>query len=321
MKNLFLSIILVFFVLPVASQADGKNIIKEILPLSEIGNSIAGTLLLQSPVFHDRPGITDRQILEIIDQFISSGNDDLTDSLLNIYDSILSDAEIQQLRELSDSSAVKNYFNLIPLITAKSIHAVYYWYLANQELFDSLLYTVIPQHQETAKTGFMYSEVELKRGKPYTYRKKAGSRSVYTNKENTYKVRYNNKIWEKINPSSLNPSTDIAFKMHDREVYAIILVESNDLNLKELRYAAIYNLYNASSMYEVISDELRRVNKNEMMSMQFKAIVDNIEIIYYNYYYSGNQHVIQFSTFTGSDSYETEKDRMEDLLNGLIITK
>ena len=319
MKNLVLAVILFFHLLVLAAQKTKDEQIRDLLPFEEIGHSIASATAEQIPFFHSYPGLTDRQLEDIIRHFIDSGKQDFIDSLSNIFDRLFTPEEIQQLQESFNSPAGEKYRSLLPLITGKSIRAIYSWYLSNQDHISNMIDSIYNETGYQIREDFTYTEIEFKKGKPYRFRKKPGSKSVYQNPANRFRIYYDSKIWNEIDPEALNPSADIAFKLNESEVYAMVISEQDDLNLKELRYAAVHNLYKVSGRYELIRDELRKVNGTEMLFMQFKALINSVDIIYHNYYYTNHDLVIQFSTFTGTGTFEGVSKKMEDLLNGLVI--
>ncbi len=214
-----------------------------------------------------------------------------------------------------------DYRDLIQQQEVKSSQSLQNSFFLKQEIYCSLVDSINPTRKNLKKEEFTYIDVEFQHDKPYRVKKKRTARSAYINQGKGYKVLYNNKIWQEIDPATLNTSADVAFKMINEEVYGVIVAENDELNLKELRYTVVYNLYRASEKHEIVRTALRKVNGHELLTMQFKALINSLDIDYYSYYYTGKNRVIQFSTFAGSDSFKREKDEMQYLLNGLIILK
>jgi len=204
MKNLVLAVILFFHLLVLAAQKTKDEQIRDLLPFEEIGHSIASATAEQIPFFHSYPGLTDRQLEDIIRHFIDSGKQDFIDSLSNIFDRLFTPEEIQQLQESFNSPAGEKYRSLLPLITGKSIRAIYSWYLSNQDHISNMIDSIYNETGYQIREDFTYTEIEFKKGKPYRFRKKPGSKSVYQNPANRFRIYYDSKIWNEIDPEALS---------------------------------------------------------------------------------------------------------------------
>lgn len=321
MKKLFLSILLIKIISISFSQPSKREIIREMLPMTEIAEAVAQSTIMFNYRLKQITESNEQLNPEHLESLINIRKEGLIDSLITIYDSLFTYEEIQQLSKYYKSPDGKKFKDNLPIIILRTMKAGQNWYLANHGILQSMFDSLLTDTGSTTDKGFIYEDVELQRDKPYKYRKKRRSGSISTSDEFAYKVYYNDKIWKEIDPSRLNPAADKAFKMVDYEVYGLILAESNNLNLKALRYTAIFNLHEASENYEILHNALRRINRNEVLSMQFKARVNFMDIRYHNYYFTDNSTVIQFSTFSMSRSYEKSKSEMENLLNGLVIIK
>jgi hypothetical protein len=314
--KIILSIFLLNIIFSAFSQPSKRELIRNIIPVEEIGRSVFQAAVNESS---QNPG--NKTNNQIIDQFINMNQEEITESIIDIYDTLFSFVEIQQLGDFYSSPEGKKHKEYLPLLISKIILAEQKWNVLNQAILKVPNDTVYSESGKTPVKEFFYKEVEFQRDKPYKYRKSNKSRSLSESQKFRYEVYYNNKLWKEIDPVTVNPLADKAFRMTDKEVYAIVVAEDNDLNLKDLRYTVVYNLNSGSSSYEIQRDALRFVNGNEILSMEFIATVNEMEIKYHNYYYTDGSCVIQFSTFASLESYEKIKKDLEELLNGLVIIK
>jgi hypothetical protein len=321
MKKLLLPIFIVNILCQVFSQPSKRELIRDILPVAEIVKSIAQATIYNNPKDTAFNASNNKQNIEIIEHFINTGKEELIDSIINICDLLFNYDEIQQFGNFCKSPEGKKFKEYLPIIILKTMQAGQNWYSVNHGILKAMFDSVFSDTITTTHKAFVYEEVEFRQDNPFKYKKNKNSKSICLSNEFGYKVYYNDKIWKEIDPTIVNSSAEKAFKMVDSEVFGLILAESNDLNLKELRYTAIYNLYNASERYEILHDALRYINGNEVLSMQFMAKVNAMDIKYHNYYFTDHSRVIQFSTFTRSESYEKNKSEMEALMNGLVIIK
>ena len=310
MKKIVISIWLMACMQFLFSQNEKLEVIKNDFPAEELCNLIIESIMQAN----EKEAALDPALRN---QFVHAGTEVFTERLINLYDSLFTATEIKLLSDFFNSEYGKKFTDLFPRIILKMLESGQNWYEKALGLYYN---STVPI--DTLSKPFEYAESELQHDKPYKYKKDRRSHGIYTDPSGRFRVNYNEKVWKVIDPSVIKATADIAFRMNEKEVYALVLCEENDLNLKELRYSAIYNLFKVSESYEITNSALRLVNGRELLSLQFDAKITSAgNIRYQNYYYSGDSFVIQFSTYCKSVDFEQNKEKMMKLLNGLTIVR
>jgi len=300
------------------SQPSKRELIRDLIPVREICDSI-----IQQKIRNGMPITIDINNSGNIPAGYSPGllkktEDELIEKIITIYDSLFTTEEILNLVTFFSTDEGKKIRTALPELISMTIRA-------EQEWFDATLRSaedpVKPLQDVLTQQDFAYVDTELSPDNPYRYRKNRKSRTFFSRTDGKYRIYYNKKIWEETDPRKINAAADAAFKMKGREVYGIVIYENNDLNIKELRYTAVYNIHKAFRRYVIQRDALREINGSELLLMQVSALVNSVDIMYINYYYTADSDVIQFSVFCDASMFSSEKQKMEDLLNGLVIKK
>ncbi len=113
--------------------------------------------------------------------------------------------------------------------------------------------------------------------------------------------------------------TVLQFESRGGDAYAKILTEKAPIPKASLRQIAIDNIRKQDLNAKVILEEERMVNGRRVAVLQMDAVVNNLPIIYYGYYYGGTSGAIQIVCFTLKSSFAENLDRFTELLNGLEV--
>lgn len=136
-----------------------------------------------------------------------------------------------------------------------------------------------------------------------------------------YTIRYHYDTWKRLPAATLNPEAEFAFSSKDNgSVYAMVIPEGVELGTKGLFNIALQHMEKVSQKpIEVVEQEYRTVNGKKLISAIIYATVNDLDVVYYGYYYSGEDRTIQFLTYTLQSGFERAKPMMEAMLNGLLL--
>lgn len=116
-------------------------------------------------------------------------------------------------------------------------------------------------------------------------------------------------------------SAEYAFNYGGKDAYGMLISERVKIPLMTLREAALSNAAHAAPDIKIMKEEYRNVNGNQVMFLQLQGTIKNISFTYFNYYYTSERGTIQLLTYTFTNLIQENKSAMEELLNGLVITK
>jgi hypothetical protein len=158
-------------------------------------------------------------------------------------------------------------------------------------------------------------------------KKPAGS---FTKPENATEVKKSDKgfleIWydpdKWVTPGGLeNSAAEFNFKHKSGDAYALVVIERLTMPLQNLRDVGVNNAKKVAPDAKVVMEEERTVNGQKVIAVQIEATTNGIPAKYFNYYWSGKAGCVQLITFTGQNLFEEYGTDMQDLLNGLTVTK
>ncbi|MBL7918119.1 MAG: hypothetical protein JNM96_06955 [Bacteroidia bacterium] len=154
-----------------------------------------------------------------------------------------------------------------------------------------------------------------------SFTKPSSSTNKINGKKQAYELWYNSQKWKRLPPGELNEDADIALQMTDGDVYAMIIYEELEIPVENLSQIALDNGIKVTPDIKMIEREKRIVNNDTLIFMRMDGTTQGMKIAYYSYYVSGKSGSIQFHTFTGQALLEKHLKAIEELLNGLILTK
>lgn len=113
-------------------------------------------------------------------------------------------------------------------------------------------------------------------------------------------------------------AAEYKFLLKSEDAYAMLITERAEIPLETLASIALSNAKEVASDAEVIMAEYRMVNGIKVLCMQMKGTMQGIKFMYYGYYYTNTTGSVQFVTYTVQNLFDTYKDEMETMLNGLV---
>ncbi len=132
-------------------------------------------------------------------------------------------------------------------------------------------------------------------------------------------VYLNPKKWEFKKAES--GASEYKFELKAKDAYGMLITERIQIPLLTLKEAALMNAKNASPDINLVKEEYRTVNEIKLIYLQMEGSIQGIDFTYCGYYYSSEQGTVQLVTCTSKQLLKEYRSEMEDLLNGLIISK
>jgi len=122
-------------------------------------------------------------------------------------------------------------------------------------------------------------------------------------------------------PSSDQDVTEFSFNNKNVEIYGLMISENAKIPLENLRNIAIINARDNVENLKLIEEEYRLVNNLKLLYLCYEGEVEKLPLRYHNYYYSGEDGIVQFITYARKDIAVKNADRMLNLLNGFTKSK
>lgn len=111
---------------------------------------------------------------------------------------------------------------------------------------------------------------------------------------------------------------EFQFQLKGEDLYAMLITEKVEIPLETLRGIAIENAKLAAPDIKVVNEEYRTVNGLSVLMMQMEGTIQGIKFTYYGYYYSNENGTLQLLGYTGENLFNSYKDDIEKLINGLV---
>ncbi|NOU61391.1 hypothetical protein ELS83_16405 [Marinifilum sp. JC070] len=154
--------------------------------------------------------------------------------------------------------------------------------------------------------------------KPYSY--PANAKKQVKSERNQFAVKYNDKIWKRIPPATLNEEAEIAFQAKHTDIWCVIITEVTPIDADKLfKIAKKMMEENTGGIAKIKKTEVRTVNENQIFYGKLETDFSGINFIFNSYYFSNEKGSVQFVTWTSSTLHELNKDLIQDLLNGFVV--
>jgi len=148
--------------------------------------------------------------------------------------------------------------------------------------------------------------------------KPESAKRITKSMEGHYNIWYTEKDWQETDPKALNPIAEKAFVLEGNSAYGMVIYEKVQIPLEQLKNIAVANAERMGENVKVLNTEYRKVNEKLYLAMEMNATVMGLDMRYVYYFANKNQGCLQFITFT-TDPEESTKDKLYELLNGLIV--
>jgi hypothetical protein len=152
-----------------------------------------------------------------------------------------------------------------------------------------------------------------------TFKKNAASSFEVKSKKVNASVFINPKKW-KFTPGESGDAGEYDFDFRNGDVYGMIITERTEIPLEALKDIAVKNARDVAPDIDVAEEEYRMVNNKKVLCLQMNGTIKGIQFSYFGYYFSSPNGTIQFLTYTSKNLFLDNRNEMEELLNGLVIT-
>ena len=172
---------------------------------------------------------------------------------------------------------------------------------------------------ETAGLSFLDEEVIFDTIRtPFTY--SSSAKKSIENKNKQFKIRYDEKVWERLPPAQLNGEAEFALKAKSTDIWCIIISEETEIEAGALfRIAKNTMKENLGGDAAILKSEVRTVNGTEVVRGVLNAKHSGISFIFDTYYYSDDKGSVQFTVYTSDKVWEKNTKMIEELLNGFVV--
>lgn len=200
-----------------------------------------------------------------------------------------------------------------------------------------LLFTVIISKSQKVAVTDQGEEVILYDDGTWKYKEKndvkkeisTNSKNFKKNKNSTFLLKsnkFNIGFWLNTNKwsfkkATVNKEAEYELRLKDGDLYGLIITEAISIPLETLKSIALENAKNVAPDIRVIKEEFRNINGNKVLLIQMNGTMQGIKVSYYGYYFSNENGVLQFLTYTSQNLIDDYKDEIENLLNGFVETK
>ena len=155
---------------------------------------------------------------------------------------------------------------------------------------------------------------------PFTVNKQA--QKEIENKTKQFKVKYNEKVWKRVPPATLNDDADFAFEAKNKDIWCVIIAEETEISKENLfRIAKNTMAENTGASTKILKTEIRNVNGTEVLRGVLNAEISGISFVFDTYYFSNEKGSVQFTTWTSDKIWESNESMIVELLNGFIVDR
>jgi len=137
-----------------------------------------------------------------------------------------------------------------------------------------------------------------------------------------YDLMFDEKQWDRTPPANINPEAEMAFVGKDKGMWCLLIAEGMEIGKEQLFKIAVNMMKERTgAQVEILKVEQRNVNGKDVLRGVTKVEVQGMKLIFDSYYYSCPKGSIQVTVWTGENIYEEKREKIEELLNGLIATE
>lgn len=148
---------------------------------------------------------------------------------------------------------------------------------------------------------------------------KKDNTSTFLLKSNKFNVGFwlNPKLWS-FKKATEASEAEYKLILKSGDIYGMIITEKVEIPLETLKSIALENGKTAAPDLKIVKEEYRVVNGNKILLLQMTGTIKGIKFSYYGYYYSNKNGTVQFITYSSKSLLDSNKTKIESLLNGLV---
>jgi uncharacterized protein len=322
MKNILLLIIAFLLISSANAQNSKMDDIQKLMDqagMDNLGNQMVNGYM---SIYKNSYGENIPGLWDTLNVIINEGMGDLFDSIAQIYDNVYTHEEIKSMIEIYQTPIGKKMIETMPLVMELSMRAGQNWAMANEE---NIKERIAPLVEKYAKKEYTFEDF-FNPDEQYAYDtpkivvdSKANNTKTQGSADFKYTLNYDAKKWDVVPNETINEVADLTLMTKNQDVYAMIIAETTNLTIQQLKAAAIYNMSGAADNLNTESIGLREVNGKELLCMKMTCDIQGETFKYYNYYYSGDWGILQFIVFTTKAHYDKNLNNIEGILSGLYV--
>ncbi len=150
---------------------------------------------------------------------------------------------------------------------------------------------------------------------PFTKEKKATF--LVKSKINKSGIWINPKKW-KFSKDIDNEDAEFELRFKGKSLYALIITEDIEMSIERLRQLALENALSVAPDLEILKEEKRKVNGEEVLALKMKGTNNGVQFMYYGYYFTNEHGSTQFIVLSSANILEPLEDEALKMLNGLV---
>lgn len=175
-----------------------------------------------------------------------------------------------------------------------------------------------PVSEELAFTNVELTIDTLSQVQAYT----SSANKEVKNINDQFRIKYNDKLWSRIPPATLNDEAEFAFQSKVNEIWCVVISEETPIQVDHLfRIAKKTMEETTGTEAKILKTELRQVNGENVLRGVLRAEFSGIVFVFDTYYFSNELGSVQFTTWTSEVVWQRNQDKIHDLLNGFIVAQ
>ncbi len=129
-----------------------------------------------------------------------------------------------------------------------------------------------------------------------------------------YCLWYDKDTWSQLK-KNLNPAAEYSFSLNGEDTFAMILPEKDIVPLEKIPTIVIEAAkLNGVKNPQILQEEMRLVNGVQVLSLKWSGEILGMNFVYLYIIHSSDKGTVQAITYTLEDSFEDNKDDMEEFL-------
>lgn len=151
------------------------------------------------------------------------------------------------------------------------------------------------------------------------FKKPKNARKELTNEWDMFRIHYDDSLWERVPPATLNEEAEFALKSKTTDIWSVVISEETPVDMDALFKIAKNTMSDEMEQEpKLIRTEIKNVNGVQILHGTMEVKFSGILLIFDSYYFSNPKGSVQFITWSSTTIWKKNKALIEDLLNGFI---
>lgn len=148
--------------------------------------------------------------------------------------------------------------------------------------------------------------------------KPSSAKTEFKTQKGQFSLWVNMSKWQLSRRTPSSPA-EYQFAHKNGDAYAMIIPERLSMPLESLKEIVLENAREAAPDAKIVSEEVKMINGQKVLSMMVEGTIKSIPFIYYGYYYAGEAGTVQVITYTGKSLFKEYEQDFKEFLNGIEI--